>query len=63
MHVQIITDLVSKIGVPAAVLFYVLYCGNKNQRDLINTLLDMKESLCNLTNKIHDTLLEVKKGR
>ena len=61
MNIQDIIMTVKEVGIPSAVLFYILIVGSKNQRDMTATMAGIQKELMNLTCIIHDALSHLKK--
>ena len=60
MALQDICSIVQQIGIPAAVLFYLLLVGSKNQRDMTKAMNRIKDELSNLTVGVHDVITYMK---
>lgn len=56
MDAQEITTIIKDIGVPCAILFWILVIGGQNQREMTKQMARIEESITNLTMVIHDLL-------
>jgi hypothetical protein len=56
MNFQDICIAVKEIGLPAAILFWILIVNGRQQRDMVNTMQGIQKELTNLTVVIHDVI-------
>ena len=54
MDTQEIITLIKDIGVPCAILFWILVIGGQNQKEMTKQMGKIEESISNLTMVIHD---------
>jgi hypothetical protein len=64
MNLQDICTVIKEIGVPAAVLFWILIIGGQNQHEMTRQMSKIQEAITNLTMVIHDlvTYSKAKEG-
>ena len=53
-------DFITQVGVPTAILFWVLFITNQTQRDILKQLRANDKTLANLTMVIHDNTTYLK---
>ena len=57
IDIQIVLSLIKEVGLPFAILFWILSIGSQNHRDMTNTIAGIQKELSNLSVLMHDAVI------
>ena len=60
MSYETLLDVVKTVGLPGAILFWVLFINGQNQRDMLNQMRGIERAITRLTVSVHDALIYMK---